>query len=83
MTSLICNRNAGGGHDTLTDEHSASSYGQPVLVHMGQALGPDDLYDDGFFGLRPVREVGIRTTGLLSDEQVTLVAKWERAIRQS
>jgi hypothetical protein len=29
----------------LTDEHSASSYGQPVLVNMssGEAFGPGDL----------------------------------------
>lgn len=29
----------------LTDEHSASSYGQPVLVHSatGDAFGPGDL----------------------------------------
>lgn len=30
---------------TLTDEHTASSYGQPVLVIDGRAYGPGDAYD--------------------------------------
>lgn len=28
----------------LTDEHSASSYGQPVLVYKGRAYGPADTF---------------------------------------
>lgn len=30
----------------LTDEHAASSYGQPVIVIAGRAYGPGDLAKD-------------------------------------
>ena len=81
MTTLICNTSATAteplrSYDLLTDEHSASSYGRPVLIHDGQPLGPADMYDEGLFGARPAREVEIRTNGLLTDEQLALLAKW-------
>lgn len=31
------------GEGLLTDEHAASSYGQPILVVAGRAYGPGDL----------------------------------------
>lgn len=30
----------------LTDDHAASSYGEPILVIGGQAYGPGDVYRD-------------------------------------
>jgi len=49
------------GLGKLTDEHSASSYGQPVLVReeMGEALGPGDLMElvPMFSNARPASEL--------------------------
>ncbi|MDA3877408.1 MAG: hypothetical protein PF483_10000 [Halothiobacillus sp.] len=76
MTTLICNRDAGNNQDILTDEHAACSYGRPVLVHQGQALGVADMYDEGLFGARPAREITIATQGLLTDDELALLNKW-------
>ena len=76
MTTLICNRDAGNNHDVLTDEHAACSYGRPVLVHQGMALGVADMYDDGLFGRRPASEVRIDTQGLLTVDELALINKW-------
>ena len=78
MTTLICNRDAGGKYDVLSDEHSASSYGRPALIHKGQALGPADSYDEGLFGARPAHEVSIQTSGLLDDDELALLRKWQQ-----
>lgn len=32
-----------GDQITLTTEHSASSYGQPVAIYKGEAYGPEDI----------------------------------------
>lgn len=79
MTKLICNRDAGNNQDILTDEHSACSYGCPVLVHQGQALGVADMYDDGLFGVRHARDVTIVTQGILTDDELVLLNKWRDA----
>ena len=40
---------------TLTTEHSASSYGQPVLVIEGEAYGPGDVLPNGMVARQWVR----------------------------
>lgn len=66
-------------YGVLTNEHSSSSYGQPVLVYEGVAHGPADMMDLGIFGLEPAYEHGRRAVvpslGLDAD-QVALMAKW-------
>ena len=42
MEATIMLRHEGQPEGILTDEHSASSYGIPVLVYDGQAYGPGD-----------------------------------------
>ena len=36
------------GEGTLTTDHAASSYGQPVLVYEGTAYGPGDVIARGW-----------------------------------
>lgn len=81
MTTLDCNHDAGGNFDVLTDEHSACSYGQPVLIHYGRAHGPADQYSLGVFGYCLAKDAGIQTSKLLTDDQVALVKKWETACK--
>lgn len=68
----------------LTDEHSASSYGQPVLVYAGRAYGPaDTVPTDTAFGDEPAYRMGQRGVGRgskdFTSEQLTLQAKWDAA----
>ena len=42
MTQINFNRTNAEGY-LLTTDHSASSYGMPVLVHKGEAFGPADV----------------------------------------
>jgi hypothetical protein len=45
----------------LSDEHAASSYGQPVLVWRGQAYGPGDSIPSRYISdsdIGPLREQG-------------------------
>lgn len=82
MTTLICNKDASGNYDLLTDEHAACSYGQPVIVHLGVALGKNDVYDNGLFGtIKPAKNVTIDTGshGPLDDDQFSLLQKWQAA----
>ena len=68
----------------LTDEHSASSYGQPVLVYEGCAYGPADVVPtDTVFGDEPAYRMGQRGVGrgsqTFSPEQQALQEKWDAA----
>ena len=83
MTTLHCNHDASGNFDTLTDEHSASSYGQPVLIHDGNPHGPADRYDLGLFGYCQTRDVDIRTSDRLTDDQVKKVQRWRNACAEA
>jgi hypothetical protein len=65
----------------LTDEHSASSYGQPVLVHSstGDAFGPSDFimcYPNWPFqpAAEAVRRLG--NLGTRSDEERAFIGKF-------
>ena len=63
----------------LTNEHAASSHGQPVLVHNGVAHGATDMMDMGPFGPERAYEHGRRAVvpkDGLDAEQVALMAKW-------
>lgn len=71
----------------LTDEHSASSYGQPVLVYKGRAYGPaDTVPTDTVFGDESAYRMGQRGVGrgskTSSPEQLALQAKWDAAGEQ-
>ena len=68
----------------LTDEHSASSYGQPVLVYEGRAYSPADAVPTGtIFGDEPAFRMGQRGVGRGSKTftlaQLALQAKWDAA----
>lgn len=64
----------------LTDEHSASSYGQPVLVYEGRAYGPADIVHT-WAGDEPAFRLGQRGIGRgskdFTPEQLALQAKWD------
>jgi hypothetical protein len=65
---------------SITNEHSASSYGQPVLVIDGQAYGPGDLVPD---------DLGIPATARAMIEALESSAsrpgngQFDRAVRRS
>jgi len=63
----------------LTDQHPASSYGQPVLVNRGsgEAFGPGDILTPyPSWGMMPARNVVRRMakTAKLTDEERVSVA---------
>jgi hypothetical protein len=62
--------NATGKRATLTTDHAASSYGQPILVLAHQAYGPG--------------EIGCVRTAVLDTptEKCALVLSWNRAVAQ-
>lgn len=76
MTTLQINTTCMGNYDLLTDEHSAASYGRPVLVHNGVAYGPGDIIPDNLFGDYPAHESATDTMGLLTVEQLAMLNKW-------
>jgi hypothetical protein len=65
----------------LTTDHSASSYGQPVLVNRGtnEAYGKGDILEAypswGYMSAAAVVERLAKIKGLLSDELVTSFCK--------
>ncbi len=72
------------GGAILTDEHSASFNGQPVLVYEGRAYGPADTVPTGtVFGDESAYRMGQSGVGrgskTFSPEQLALQAKWDVA----
>jgi hypothetical protein len=61
----------------LTDEHAASSYGQPVMVVAGEVYGAGDLVRLPSGGLVPAGKLRLRLPeNLDTPSQVTLVRLW-------
>ena len=64
-------------YGVLTNEHAASSYGQPVMLYEGVAHGADDMVDLGVFGFERAYDHGLRSAGgLLDADQVAMMGKW-------
>ena len=61
----------GGKTYTLTDEHPASSYGQPVLVDQsGKAYGPYELVGHAVdFGVLAISSTARAVAGYIRDDQ--------------
>lgn len=68
----------------LTDEHSASSYKQPVLVYEGRAYGvADTVFLSELFPAESAYRLGQRGVGrgsaTFTAEQLDLQARWDAA----
>ena len=66
---------------TLTTEHAASSYGQPVLIGPdGLAYGPHDLMRDRYGEYRAAGDIFSDSLFLIdpADQDCDLIKKWNR-----